>query len=83
MTNSEIVGKLQSYVRELRHRHENLYRVQAYRQAAETLMRLDKSVEDLVLTRGRNALEELPGIGRHLAETIATFVKTGEWYANH
>ena len=83
MTNTEIVGKLQAYARELRQRHENLYRVKAYRLAAETLMRLDKSVEDLVLQKGRNALESLPGIGRHLAETITTFVETGEWRAKN
>jgi DNA polymerase/3'-5' exonuclease PolX len=36
-------------------------------------------VEDLVHKRGRVALEELPGIGRHIARAIEHFVETGQW----
>ena len=81
MSNTEIANKLQEQARTLRRQHENLYRVKAYRRAAETLLRLDRPIEDLVHERGRNALEELPGIGSHLAEAIAVYVETGEWRA--
>ena len=40
MTNAEIADKLNGYARELRRRHENLFRVKAYRKAAEMVLRL-------------------------------------------
>ena len=83
MSNSEIAYKLQDYARQLRRRHENLFRIKAYRRAADELMRLDRDVEKIVLENGRNALAQLPGIGSHIAETIAVFVETGEWRARH
>jgi DNA polymerase/3'-5' exonuclease PolX len=83
MTNHEIASKLQEYARELRQRRENLYRVKAYRRAAEVVMSLNQPVGVLLNASGRNALEKLPGIGRHLAETITVYVQTGEWHARH
>lgn len=83
MTNTEIACKLQQYARDLRQRHENLFRVKAYRKAAEMLLRLDRSVEQLIHEDGRNALARIPGIGKRLAETIAVYVETGEWRARH
>jgi len=83
MSNIEIAHKLQEHARELRKRHENLFRIRAYNLAAETLMRLDKPVEDLVHQRGRNALETLPGIGKHIAKSIEQFFTTGEWHFQH
>ncbi|MCE9532153.1 MAG: hypothetical protein K8T89_13675 [Planctomycetes bacterium] len=79
MTNNEIANRLLSHARELYRRHDNLYRVKAYRHAAESVMRLDCPIEKLLQAKGRNALEQLPGIGRHLAATITEFVQTGEW----
>jgi len=83
MSNIEIAHKLQEYARELRKHRDNLFRVRAYNLAAQTLMRLDKPVEDLVHEKGRNALEELPGIGKHIAWSIEHFVQTGEWRFKH
>jgi DNA polymerase/3'-5' exonuclease PolX len=79
MTNAEIADKLNGYARELRHRHENLFRVKAYRKAAEVVLRLGCPVDELVHAKGRKALARIPGIGRHLAETISLYVETGEW----
>lgn len=79
MSNFDIARRLQQHARELRKRHDNLFRIRAYGLAAETLMRLDVPVEDLVHERGRIALEELPGIGRHIARSIEHYVSTGEW----
>jgi DNA polymerase/3'-5' exonuclease PolX len=70
---------LQERARELWNRHDNLYRVKAYRRAAEMLLRLDRPVEDLLHERGKPALEEIPGIGRRLAKKIAEYLETGEW----
>ena len=79
MSNTDIAHKLQEYARELRKRHDNLFRIRAYGLAADALMRLDKPVEELVHERGRKALEELPGIGKNIAWSIEHFVETGEW----
>jgi DNA polymerase (family 10) len=83
MSNIEIASRLQDYARQLRKRRDNLYRVRAYRIAAETVMRLDKTVEEILHERGRTALAELPGIGAHIAETITAYLTTGEWKARH
>lgn len=83
MSNTDIANKLQAYARDLRQRHENLFRVKAYRRAAEIVLRLRQPVQELVHARGKNALAEVPGIGKHLAETIAVYIQTGEWRARH
>lgn len=75
MTNTEIAGKLQQHAYELRKRHDNLFRVKAYRRAAEMVQRLDRSIEDLLQERGQTALEEVPGIGKKLAKVITRFLK--------
>jgi DNA polymerase (family 10) len=79
MTNTEIANRLQEQARVLRKRHDNLYRVKAYRFAAQAVLRLEQPVERLVQEKGPHALEELPGIGKRLAKTIARYLETGEW----
>jgi holliday junction DNA helicase RuvA len=79
MSNNEIADKLRERARELWNRRENLYRVKAYRRAAEMLSRLDRPVEDLFHEKGEPALKEIPGIGRRLAKTIARYLESGEW----
>jgi hypothetical protein len=78
MDNRTIAEKLSAYAQYLEAREENLYRVQAYRRAAETVLRLDRPVADLVAEEGRDGLERLPGIGRHLSYTIEGLARTGE-----
>ena len=78
MTNQDIATHLQQHARSLTHKRENLYRVRAYRRAAETVLMLPRPVAELP----RAALECLPGIGKSLAETITHFVQTGEWCAD-
>ncbi len=50
------------------------YRIRAYRNAARTIRDLDRNVAD-VAAEGK--LEELPGIGKDLAEKIREFLRTG------
>ena len=83
MSNNEIANRLQEQARLLRKRHDNLYRVKAYRNAAQVLLRLEEPVEALVHEKGPHALEELPGIGKRLAKTIAHYLETGEWQARN
>ncbi len=79
MDNRTIAERLLAYADFLEARDANVYRVQAYRRAAETIGALNRPVRDLVSERGRDGLEELPGIGSHLSFTIDTLVRTGEF----
>jgi DNA polymerase (family 10) len=79
MDNRQIAQKLLSYAEYLEAREANLYRVRAYRRAAETVLGLDRPVVDLVAAEGRSGLEELPGIGSHLSFTLEELIRTGEF----
>jgi hypothetical protein len=79
MDNRAIAERLVNYAHQLEGRDENLYRVQAYRRAAETVMGLDRPVAEVVAESGRDGLEALPGIGAHLSYTIEGLVRTGEF----
>jgi DNA polymerase (family 10) len=52
----------------------NLYRVRAYRKAADTIEALE---EDLADVAARQTLEDIDGIGRDLADKIEEFLRTG------
>ena len=75
MTNDDIARRLREHATELARGGDNLYRVRAFRQAALAVQGLPEPVETILTIRGRGALEQVPGIGRSLAETIATFAK--------
>ncbi|GEM_PF-1163164 len=77
MDNRTIAQQLMRQARYLGDQHASLYRVRAYRQAAETVLGLDEPLEDIVAQRGRRGLQELPGIGAHIARTLETLVHTG------
>jgi DNA polymerase/3'-5' exonuclease PolX len=79
MDNRTIADRLIRHAHQLEARHANLYRIRAYRRAAETLLTLDKPVAQLVAEIGRPGLDALPGIGAHLSDTIEELVRTGEW----
>jgi DNA polymerase (family 10) len=55
--------------------HASLFRVRAYRRAAEAILGLDRPVTDLVELGGRKKLAEIPGIGRSLSVTIEKLVR--------
>jgi DNA polymerase/3'-5' exonuclease PolX len=78
MDNQAIAQRLVAQARNLAQKQGNLYRVRAYRRAAETIRGLDRPVEDLLAVEGRKALKALPGIGASLAEKIETLVYTGD-----
>ncbi|HLJ94318.1 MAG TPA: helix-hairpin-helix domain-containing protein [Gemmataceae bacterium] len=79
MDNRQIAQELVRYAEYLEAREANLYRVRAYRKAAETVQGLERPLADLVATAGRSGLEELPGIGSHLSYTLEELVRTGEF----
>jgi hypothetical protein len=79
MDNRKIAQHLLDYAEYLEAREANLYRVRAYRRAAETILALDRPLTDLVAAEGRAGLEELPGIGSRLSYTLEELVRTGEF----
>ena len=79
MDNQTIAKRLRDYAALLAKRQESLYRVRAYRQAVLTVQALRRPLTELVAEEGRAGLEALPGIGRSLAYTLETLVKTGEF----
>jgi DNA polymerase (family 10) len=79
MSNRELASQLTDYAHFLESSRASLYRVKAYRRAAETILGLVVSVEELLDIEGRNGIRELPGIGSHLSYTIEGLVRTGEF----
>jgi hypothetical protein len=77
--NRTVAKKLLDYANYLETREANLYRVRAYRRAADTLLALDRPITDVLAAEGRRGLEALPGIGRHLSYTIDSLVSSGEF----
>jgi DNA polymerase/3'-5' exonuclease PolX len=80
MDNLTIAKRLIRKAHELESQQGNLYRIRAYRRAAETVLQLERPVEDIVAEAGLDGLRELPGIGSSLAEKIANMVETGAVY---
>jgi DNA polymerase (family 10) len=78
MDNRTIATLLVEVAHQLERRQENLYRVRAYRRAAQVVLGLEQPVEEIVAQAGRRGLKQLPGIGASLSETIETLVRTGE-----
>lgn len=78
MENCTIAQKLLTLAHSLEEKHASFYRVQAYRRAAETILGLERPVEEIVAGEGRKALRQLPGIGPKMSVRIETLVRTGE-----
>lgn len=55
-------------------RRANPYRVRAYRKAADSVLTISGDLADLA---ARHQLQQIPGIGRDLAEKIEEFLATG------
>jgi DNA polymerase/3'-5' exonuclease PolX len=83
MENPSVARRLREYARHLDLKRDNLYRIRAYRIAADVVERLDRPVHQLLDERGRAGLAALTGIGDHLAYTIEELVRTGEFHTVH
>jgi hypothetical protein len=79
MDNLTIARKLLDYATYLEGEEPNVYRVRAYRKGAETVLALERSLAEILEEKGRQGLEELPGIGASLAYTLEGLVRTGEF----
>jgi DNA polymerase (family 10) len=79
MDNATLAQKLVDYAAYLEGEDANVYRVRAYRRAAETVRTLDQPLTDLFAAEGRAGLEALDGIGAHLSYTIESLLQSGEF----
>ena len=77
LTNDRIADVLARIADLLEIQDANRFRVQAYRDAAETVREAPRSIAELVRGTGEKALEALPDIGEGIAGVISTYVKTG------
>lgn len=74
MKNLEIASLFNEIADFLEVKDENPFRVRAYRRAAQALEGLS---EDIAAIAERNALQEVPGIGKDLAGKIQEYLTTG------
>lgn len=78
MDNQRIANVFQEIGDMLEINGENRFRVLAYQKAALTIGDLGTECSDIFNTGGTKALEEIPGIGKDLAQKIAEMIKTGK-----
>jgi hypothetical protein len=79
MDNQSIAQRLLDHADLLETYDTNIYRVRAYRRAAETVLGMSRPLAEVLAESGRGGLEELPGIGSHLSFTIDSLIRTGEF----
>src|SRR2546425_1314705 len=77
MVNVKIARLLEETASILEEQGANPYRVQAYRNAAQTLLKLERPVTEILEREGVEGLKELPGVGESIARFIRTAVATG------
>jgi DNA polymerase (family 10) len=75
MKNREIAALFEEIADILELRGENVFRVNAYRRAAQNIEGLPRPIEDVA---AEEKLHELPGIGKDLAAKIAEYLESGE-----
>jgi DNA polymerase (family 10) len=75
MKNREIAALFNEIADILELRGENVFRVSAYRRAAQNIEALSRAIEDIAAEGG---LHELPGIGKDLEGKIMEYLERGE-----
>ncbi len=76
-TNEQVADVLERIADLLEADDGNPFRIGAYRDAAQTVRRVDQSVAELALESGSEALEQLPNVGEGIARVIRSYVRTG------
>ena len=75
MINGKVIDILEEIAELLEARNDNVFRIRSYRLAARNIAILDRDLRDYYL-EGR--LQEIPGVGRAIAEKITEIIQTGE-----
>lgn len=77
--NDHVAALLEETARLLEEQQANVFRVQAYRNAADTVRGLQQGVDDILDAEGQGGLDRLPHIGATLARVIDQIVTTGHF----
>ncbi len=77
MTNRELAKIFYDISRYLK-MEDVQFKPQAYQKAALALEGLEEDAEDIYREGGLKALEEIPGVGKSIAEKIEEYIKTGK-----
>ena len=77
LDNQQIAARLEEVADLLEAQGANVYRVRAYRSAAQTLRSLGRQVHEILLQQGVSGLTCLPGIGASLGRSIEQLARTG------
>jgi DNA polymerase (family 10) len=72
--NRQVATIFRSIAERLAVQRANPYRVRAYRKAADSIETLEEDIADVA---SRQALEDIDGVGRDLADKIEEFLRTG------
>lgn len=79
MNNQAITRLLREHAGGLERAEMTLYRVRAWRRAADQIEALSRPLEEIYREQGLAGLEALPDIGGHIAYTLEGLLTTGEW----
>lgn len=77
LQNHEIAARLEEVAHLLEAQGANLFRVRAYRTAADMLRKLERPVHAMLDDEGVQGLTRLPGIGESLGRSIERLARTG------
>jgi hypothetical protein len=77
--NQQIADQLREAAALLEAQGESPFRVAAYRRAAQTVAQCAQSLRQLFEAKGREGLQELPGVGAGISSAIAEMLITGGW----
>jgi len=77
MFNQDLIKILRSFAFFLE-MEEIAFKPRAYLKAAESLELLNKEISEIYKKRGIKSLEEIPGVGRGIAEKIEEYLKNGK-----
>jgi predicted regulator of Ras-like GTPase activity (Roadblock/LC7/MglB family) len=77
IVNVKVARLLEETASILQDQGANPYRVQAYRNAAQTLLKLEQPVTGILEAQGVDGLKELPAVGESIARFIRTAIETG------
>src|SRR3990172_9457629 len=78
MTNKDLADTFASIADLLEIKGEIIYKILAYRRAAETLSEYGRDVSDVWRAGGVKGLREIPGVGQAIAEKIDELLTTGQ-----
>ncbi len=78
MENTEFAKVFWEIAELLELKEENRFKIRAYQKAAQNIENLSENLETIYKKSGIKGLEEIPGIGEHIALKIEELIKTGK-----